>query len=258
VEQTKEMLYEKVKDMLDRKEFEELVREERKAYGYLIDDIAAAFLVVDKLGRNFFVMKKIEEIEAFMEATVYAKIEEIGEVKKSKRGKVVNSIIADETGACILVLWDADAELVAHKKLYEGCIVKVINGYVKEGYYGLEINVGKWGAIEIKSQHAPEMKIKRWKKLNEIKKGVANIEGRIAQINPTKIFFTGNGERFVAKIVMKDESGEREIMVWDERVKELQEISLGEKIKILNAYVKNGIIHVGGISKILSRAHTNL
>ena len=254
VEKTKEMIYEKVKDMLDRDAFEKLVEKEREAYEYLIDDITAAFLVVDKLGRNFFLAKKIEEIEAPMEATLYAKVEEIGEVKETKKGKVVNIIIADDTGSCILVLWDADVELVIQKKLWEGCTIKIINGYVKEGYYGLEVNVGKWSAIEINPNI--EVKTKKWKRLSDLKKGIANIEGKILKINPTKIFFTENGERFLAKVIMEDESGEREIMLWDERVREIQGL-LGRKIKIMNAYVKNGIIHAGEISKIVTH-HTNL
>lgn len=258
MEQTKEMLYEMVEDVVNRDEFEELVQKERDAYGHLIDDIAAAFLVVDKLGRGVFALKKIEEIEASMEATLYAHIEEIGEVKKVGKGKVVNIIIADDTGSCILVLWDANTELVASKKLQEGCVVKIINGYAKEGYYGLEVNVGKWGAIEISPKNAPQIETKKWKKLNELRKGIAHIKGKIVRINPTKIFFTENGERFVTTIVMADESGERELMVWNERVKEMQKILEGEETKILKAYVKNGVIQIGEISKVLPDSHTNL
>ena len=168
VEQTKEMLYEMVKDILDRKKFEELVKKEREEYANLIDDVAAAFLVVDKLGKNFFATKKIEEIEVSKEGTLYAKIEKIGKVKEIGRGKVVNIIIADDTGSCMLVLWNGDTELVTNKKLREGCTVKIINGYVKEGYYGLEINIGRWGAIEVEPENAPEIEIKKHKKLPPI------------------------------------------------------------------------------------------
>lgn len=251
-----EDIYSKVKDMLSRDTFMKLIEKEKETYGYLIDDVTAALLVVDKFGRNFFTTKKIEEIEVSTEVTLYVKIDKIGEVKETKKGKVVDIVISDDTGSCILVLWDANTELVNHKKLYEGCVVKIINGYVKEGYYGLEINVGKWGAIEIESK-VMNIKVNKWRKLNEVKKGIANIEGKILQINPTKIFFTENGERFLTKIIMEDESGEREIMVWDEMVKEIQGL-LGRKIKILNVYVKNGTMHAGRISKIVPNSHTNL
>lgn len=252
------MLYELVKDIVNKDEFEELLNKEIETYGHLIDDVAAACLVVDKLGRDVIELKKIDEIELPMEVTLYARIEEVGTIKKAGKGKVVNILIADNTGSCFLVLWDRDTDFVASKKLQEGCIIKIINGYAKEGYYGLEINMGKWGAVKVNSKNTQNIETQQWKKLNEFKKGIAHVKGKIIRVGPTKIFFTEHGERFVATIVMADESGQRDLVIWNEKVKEIQNIIVGENIKILKAYIKNGVIHVGEISEILPDTHTNL
>jgi replication factor A1 len=256
--QTKDTLYDLVKDIVNRDKFEELLKKEIETYGQLIDDIAAAFLVVDKLGRNVIELKKIDEIEMPMEVSLYVRIEEIGTIKKAGKGKVVNILVADDTGSCFLVLWDGDTDFVVSKKIKRGCTIKIINGYAKEGYYGLEINVGKWSAVKVNLENAPNLQTRQWKKLNEFKKGIAHIKGKIIHINPTKIFFTDHGERFVATIIMADESGQRDLVIWNERVKEIQNIKVGEHIKILKAYIKNGVIHIGEISKILPETHTNL
>ncbi|MEA2053717.1 MAG: OB-fold nucleic acid binding domain-containing protein [Candidatus Thermoplasmatota archaeon] len=247
----KEELYEAVKDLLGKEEFEERLEEERKKYGELIDEGAAAMIVVDKLKKNFFNVVKIADLEPSIEVTLYARVEFLGDTREFDGGRVANMVVSDDTGSCILVLWDNDVRLIEDEKIEKGRIIKIINGYVKEGYYGIEINVGRWGLVEIEPKDVPDMDSKiKIKKLKEIRKGIVGIEAKIKKIYPTKIFFTENGERFAATIIAEDKSGERKIILWDEMARMLQQFEEGDTIKICRAYVKNGEIHAGDISSI--------
>ncbi len=250
----KEELYNAVKDMLGREEFEEKMSREIEEYGELIDEDTAAMIVVDKLKSDFFNATKISELEDSTEVTLYARVELLGKTRKFDKGQVVNVVISDGTGSCMLVLWDKDVGLVESRKIREGKVIKIINGYVKNGYYGMEINIGKWGLVETEPGNAPDIKKEiKPAKLREIKKGIANIEARIKKIHPTRIFFTENGERFAASILAEDESGERRIILWDEMARALQKFKEGDTIRIDRAYVKNGEMHAGEISSIESK-----
>jgi len=244
----KDGLYEAVKDMLSREEFENKVKEAAAEYGELIDEAAAAMVVVDKLRGDFFNVVKISDLEESKEVTLYARVEFLGEVKKFDGGKVANIVISDETGMCMLVLWDNNAGLAEDGRIVEGMTIKVINGYVKKGYYGIEVNVGRWGIVEI---DAGDIKgYEKNVKLVDAREGIVNIRARIKKIYPTKIFFTEKGERFAASILAEDESGERLIIIWDEMAKVLQGFGEGDSIEIKRAYAKNGELHAGAISFI--------
>lgn len=183
----KDELYEVVKDMLSREGFEEKVKEASEEYGGLIDETAAAMVVVDKLRGDFFNVAKISDLEESKEVTLYARVEFLGEVKKFDGGRVANIVISDETGMCMLVLWDNNAGLVEDGRIVEGMTIKVINGYVKKGYYGIEVNVGRWGIVEI-----DEGKLRGYEKnvkLVDAREGIVNIRARIKNLSNQDILY---------------------------------------------------------------------
>lgn len=145
-------LYARVKDLLSREEFERRIAEEKEAWGGLIEEEAAALLVVDQLGRNEVVFGRVLDLYEGGEALLEVRVEEIGPVREFTRrdgseGRVLNATISDASGSCRLVLWDEEVQMVASGLLRAGGIVKVIDGYVRQGPYGLEVTTGKWGAI---------------------------------------------------------------------------------------------------------------
>ncbi|RLF34847.1 MAG: hypothetical protein DRM99_05760, partial [Thermoplasmata archaeon] len=151
---TKDEFYEKIKDFKTKEEFEQEIKKLRKEYDDLFDEETIAWLIVDKLGRNTCNTCKITELTTGMECTVTGVVNSIAETKSFNRkngstGKVVNLEISDETGVCRLVLWDKNVELVENNILKTGDRVKIVNGYVKNGLNGVEINVGRWGTVEI-------------------------------------------------------------------------------------------------------------
>ena len=236
----KEELYELIKDIKSKEDFEREIKELIKSYGNLIDEDAAALLIVDKLGRNKQHILGIAELKPDMDCTIFGKVERIYPPKtferENKVGKVVNIDISDNTGKCRLVLWDEDVELVENGVIGVGSIVKVINGYTKTGRNGfLEVNVGRWGSIEVDPEDAPEIIIKE-----SMKEESNDIKGEIIEIKPTKAFFRDNGEfGFVTNIRVRNAAGkEIKLTLWDEKVREIQNFKVGDKILVKKVNIR--------------------
>ena len=238
MQKNKNQLYEEIKDLKTKKEFLAEINKIKKDYDDLLDEDTAALLIVDELGRNKQNICKINEIKPEMECSVFGKITNINPSKNFNRkngstGKVINLELSDETGSCGLALWDKDVELITKKTIQIGTKVKIINGYIKNGFNGLEINVGRWGLIEIE----PEEKI-----IPKIEKSENNsiIIGKLVEVEPTKAFFRDNGEfGFITKIKVQTKEELKEIIIWDQKVKEIQKIKKGEYLKIEHIDIRN-------------------
>jgi len=235
MQNTKDHLYDLIKDLKTKQEFEKEIKTKSIEFDNLIDENVVALLIVDELGRNTQTISKISELKSSSESTIVGQIRNIQDTRKFNRkngtkGKVVNLEIEDDSGFCGLVLWDKDVELVKTKKIKIGTKVKVINGYVKDGFKGLEINIGRWGLLEIEPK---DIQLKE--KTYDEKK----INGKIIEIIPTHAFFKDNGEfGFVTKIKLKAKDEIREITIWDDKVKEIQKFKKGDTIKIINYNIK--------------------
>ncbi|MCS7136989.1 MAG: hypothetical protein NZ941_01310 [Candidatus Caldarchaeum sp.] len=66
--------------------------------------------------------------------------------------RLTEALIADETGAITLVLWDDNIDLVN-----EGDSVKVVNGFIKLFRGKMQLNLGKFGRIEQTDQTITEV-----------------------------------------------------------------------------------------------------
>jgi len=229
-------LYEEIKDLKTKREFLVEINRIKKDYDDLLDEDTLALLIVDELGRNKQNICKISEIQPEMECTVFGKITNINTTKNFNRkngstGKVINLELSDESGKCGLALWDKDVELVTKKILQIGTKVKVINGYIKNGFNGIEINVGRLGLIEVAEE---QIKTKIEKPENNF-----IIKGKLTEVEPTKAFFKDNGEfGFVTKIKIETKEEIKQIIIWDQKVKEIQKIKKGEYFKIEHIDIK--------------------
>ena len=79
---------------------------------------------------------------------IEAEIIEIGPVREfskfGKIGKVASARLKDDTGEILLTLWDDQTDSVK-----KGDKIKVINAYVKEWQGEKQINLGRYGSLEI-------------------------------------------------------------------------------------------------------------
>lgn len=232
---TKNQLYESIKDLKTKREFEEEVKKIKQEYDDLLDEDTVALLIVDELGRNKQSITNINELEPGSESTILGKITYITQSrtfnrKNGTKGKVVNLEISDETGKCGLALWDKDVELVKNNKIQVGTNIKVINGYVKDGFKGIEINVGRWGLIEIEPGQKPKITKEKSKDI---------IKGKLLEIQPTRAFFKDDGEfGFVTNIKLENNDGIKQITLWGEKVKDIQKLKKGDTIEINNMNIR--------------------
>ncbi len=143
-------LYHLVEDLMSYERFLYEIKSRREKYGNLLNDEAIAYLIVDELGRNPGNKMKITDLYDGINATVEATIKKIGEVEKRKDGalRILRIDIYDDTGECQLILWNEEIEKVG-KALKEGIKIKIINGFVRDNMYGLQISLGRWGMIMI-------------------------------------------------------------------------------------------------------------
>ncbi len=246
-------LYRLIKDIITKQEFENKIKKHCEEFDGLLDEETIALLIVDELGQNRKVISKIADLKPNSEYTVIGMVKNVYDSRKFKRkngksGKVINLDISDDTGSCRLVLWNNDVELVKNKDISEGSIVKIINGYTKDGYSGVEINLGRWGLLEVESNEQMTDKIDSQLNSNEIK-------GKLIYRNPTKVFFKDNGDvGFVTTIKIEEENEEKQITLWDCKVKEIQKFAIGDKLSVENVTIRqnNGIkeIHANSNSKI--------
>ena len=233
----KEQLYQEIKDIKSKDEFEKEIDKIQEEYDRLLDENTAALLIVDKLGRNKQNISKINELEPGMECTIFGKITNITKSRKFNRkngstGQVINLELTDDTGACGLVLWDKDVELVKKKTIQKGTNVKIINGYIKDGFNGIEINVGRWGLIEIEPEDRLDIKKEKTPEDNILR-------GKIIEIEPTRAFFKDDGEfGFVTNIKLETKDDVKQITIWGEKVKEIQKLKQGNSIEIENIDIK--------------------
>ncbi|MEM1946185.1 MAG: OB-fold nucleic acid binding domain-containing protein [Candidatus Caldarchaeum sp.] len=68
--------------------------------------------------------------------------------------RLTEALIADETGAITLVLWDDNIDLVN-----EGDSVKVTNGFIKLFKGRMQLNLGRFGKIEPSDVEVPSVNV---------------------------------------------------------------------------------------------------
>jgi len=242
-------LYKKVQGKISKVKFDSEINKIIKESDELFDEKTAALLFLEKIGVNENI-SKIKEIDTKKEATIVGKITKIGDIrtfskKNNSKGRVINLEISDDSDSTNLVLWDKDVSLIQNEEIKIGSIIRIINGYIKNGYNGIEINVGKYSQIRVEND----------KKI-DISNNFSKISGKIIEIENTKPFFKDNGEYgFVTNIKIKTDKDIKNITLWDKKVKEIQNYKIGDYIRFENIDIKNknGVkeIHINGNTKIL-------
>lgn len=244
MQRTQDELYTLVKDLKTKAQFTKEITKRSKAYGELLDKDTIAFLIVDELGRNTFSLTSIAALTSGTDATVLATIRTISDVKTFRKkngttGKVLNLDISDETGHCRLVLWNEDIELVKAKDITTGTRIRIINGYTKASYTGLELNLGKWGMLDVEPPQttpAPPPQT-----------ATCSLAGILQSREATKAFFKDNGDfGFVTTITIKTpDGGTQPVTLWDASVKAIQDITLGDTIVLhdIEKKTENGTDH---------------
>jgi hypothetical protein len=91
------------------------------------------------------------------------------------------------------------------------------------------------------------------KKISGIKPGAKKIWLRayVKEVEPTRTF----GEKKMRAIVLKDETGEIKLKLWNDQINMLKKIKIGDLVEVKYAYEKNGLsLSYGGVVSVVEEA----
>lgn len=144
--------YEKVKDLLTAEEFESKASAKIREWAGLLDEDAAALLVLDELGRFEATFARLSEMQEGQEVSLRLEVTGVGPLRHFTRpdgtdGRVVNLEVSDPSGRGKVVLWDDDTELIERGKIGVGTRLRAIDCFVKRTDFGLEVTRGRFGSF---------------------------------------------------------------------------------------------------------------
>lgn len=241
-----ESIYKKLNYVISKEDFLQRVQDKVESMGGLCDEPMAAMLVANELGFSDAGRDsvKIENITAESGlVNLVARVVSVFDTKEFTRndgttGRVGNIIVGDETGKIRVTLWDNMADLIKSEKIKIGQTLQ-ISGFAKQGYSGVEINVGNNGVLaeseeEVDVAHSSQ-------KIKDIKDGMGdlNLTGKVLEISEVKSFQRKDGNPGkVGNILVGDETGTVRVTLWDEKTDLLKQIEYGDTVELINAYAR--------------------
>jgi len=239
-------IYSKLSKSITKEEFTEKVNEKVEQMGGLCDEKTAAMLVAHDLGLNETgkSSQKVADIKSDSgNVNFIAKVVSVFPIREFTRsdgtvGRVGNLLVADETGSIRITLWDDKADLINQGFIEIGHNLQ-LGGYVKEGYSGVEVNIGGNGVL---SQTDEEVNVKNASmKISDIKSGTGsiNVIGRLLDISDIRTFNKKDGSKGrVGNITIGDDTGKIRITLWDDKTDKIAELRLGDSVEVINGYAR--------------------
>ncbi len=240
---------------LNKKDIEDLVEKKKEELKGLISEEGALFIIAKDLGVDVREENKellsdidinISDIKANMKnLTLIGRIKDVYNIRNFKRkdgsdGHVSSFLLHDDTGDIRVVLWDDHVNILNDKNFVKNELVKVINGYAKEGIDNkIEVQLGRLGRIIL----APEdVDLKKFPKVKDepVQIGSINLnlraltlEGKIMQIFPPSEFERKDGGiGRISSIIFMDNTGTIRISFWNEDINKLESCKAGDSLFI--------------------------
>jgi replication factor A1 len=169
--------------------------------------------------------------------------------KEGKGGRVASLFIVDQDGMVRVVLWNDKASLIESGMIKVSQIVRFSHGYTKEDRMGkVELHIGEKGEIEInpygvKAEEYPTISkfTTKIREITNVKRNErVNITGIVKDVSPISTFEKPNSKTGkVLRILLNDETGEIPVVIWNEKVDELEKtLKKNIRLQIINAKVK--------------------
>lgn len=172
--------------------------------------------------------------------------------EKATKGRLVSLLVADKSGALRVVLWNDKATLVESGKLKVGGIVRFMHGYTRADPSGnIELHLGENGEVEtdphgVQEKNYPGIS-KFATKIGDINKAQTNkrvnITGQVKKMFPSSTFERQDSSKGkVMRFILDDDTGEIPIVVWNEKVDELEKMLEPDlEMQIVNARIKKAM-----------------
>ncbi|WP_292388667.1 OB-fold nucleic acid binding domain-containing protein [Methanosarcina sp. UBA5] len=241
-----ESIYKKLSHVISKEDFLQRVQEKVESMGGLCDESMAAMLIANELGFSDVGRDsvKIENITADSgQINFVAKVVSVFDTKEFTRndgtiGRVGNIIVGDETGKIRITLWDNMADLIKTGKIRAGQTLQ-ISGYAKQGYSGVEVNVGNNGVLA-ESEEEIDVAASN-QKINDIKDGMGdlNLTGKVLEISEVRTFQRKDDTSGrVGNLLLGDSTGTVRVTLWDDRTEFLNQVEYGDTVELVNAYAR--------------------
>lgn len=185
--------------------------------------------------------------------------------KDGSIGKVGSFLMADTSGLVKIVLWDNAVDIVIKEYFKVGEIIRVINGFAKNGRDNqIEVHLSKKGKVIISPEDVNRKEAIELESLQESfrKEGYSSLKeelpkikdiieaekegfyseivGKISKILEFKEFDKRDGTKsFLLKFILRDDSSEIPVLAWDmQAVESLKLIEEEKEIRITDFSVK--------------------
>lgn len=241
-----ESIYKKLSHVISKEDFMQRVQEKVESMGGLCDEPMAAMLVANELGFSDVGRDsvKVENITAESgQINLLAKVVSVFDTKEFTRndgtiGRVGNIIVGDETGKIKVTLWDNMADFIKAGKVRIGQTLQ-ISGYAKQGYSGVEVNIGNNGVLA-ESEEEIEVTAST-QKIKDIKDGMGdlNLTGKVLEISEIRTFQRKDGNSGkVGNLLLGDDTGTVRVTLWDDKTEFLNDVEYGDTVELVNAYAR--------------------
>ncbi len=241
-----ESIYKKLSHVISKEDFLQRVQEKVENMGGLCDEPMAAMLVANELGFSDIGRDsvKIENITAESGPVNFvARVVSVFDPKEFTRndgtiGRVGNIIVGDETGKIKVTLWDNMADLIKAGKVEAGQTLQ-ISGYAKQGYSGVEVNVGNNGVLAESEEEIDVAASSQ--KIKDVKDGMGdlNLTGKVLEISEVRTFQRKDGNPGkVGNLLLGDATGTLRVTLWDDKTEFLNQIEYGDTVELVNAYAR--------------------
>lgn len=241
-----ESIYKKLSHLISKEDFLQRIQDKVENMGGLCDEPMAAMLVANELGFSDVGRDsvKIGNITAESGSISFvARVVSVFDTKEFTRndgtiGRVGNLIVGDETGKIRVTLWDNMADLIKAEKVKAGQNLQ-ISGYAKQGYSGVEVNVGNNGVLTESEEEIDVAASSQ--KIKDIKDGMGdlNLTGNVLEISEVRTFQKKDGSSGrVGNLLMGDATGTLRVTLWDEKTEFLNQLEYGDTVEIVNAYAR--------------------
>ncbi len=181
-----------------------------------------------------------------------------------RSGKVANLMIADKDATLRVVLWNDNVNLIASGALKAGQVIRFSHGYTREDRKGkVELHLGSKSQIEIEPQNVKADEYpsigKFATKINKITKDGDNVHlaGKVKEVFSASTFTRSDmSTGTVMRVTLVDETGEIPVVIWNEKVEELEKsLKVNANLHLVNAKVKENAngefeVHVGSYTYV--------
>ena len=219
----------------------------------LISKEGAAHIVANELGVNILNVHKDLKVNKLLSGmnnvNISGKVVKVNDViqfnKNGKGGKVTSILLGDETGIIRAVFWDSNhIGEIENKKIIEGTLLKINNGYVRSNGGYKEIHLGNRGELEI-MENGVSIDVKdevvydfERKKISELKSGDMNVGiiGTIVQVFEPRFYEACS------------QCGKKLDMIGDDAQCRDHGKVAGELMPVINVFVDDGTANIRAVA----------